>query len=237
MLAQSGDTSGGIVIQQLDEDGSDFCRVLPGSVIWVERYGPIYKISHNNLLGGPQRLLAPSASTPRNISMRQSFRPPPGASLGAMGFSFSETGYYTAHYRNPARISVQNTSSEFTLDESPGERTWFAHVPEDPRHFLGAGRDRETVVLGALALDFGNRSVLTHCLGVGVDILPRTALGTTNTFFVPWVAFIRGSDLKEAIMSFKNSRVMNRDTPSVVPRPILFLMQAGKDNTGLWHLV
>ncbi|KEZ43228.1 hypothetical protein SAPIO_CDS4909 [Scedosporium apiospermum] len=31
MLAQSGDTSGGIVIQQLDEDGSDFCRVLPGS--------------------------------------------------------------------------------------------------------------------------------------------------------------------------------------------------------------
>jgi hypothetical protein len=208
MLVRSGETSSGIVIQRLDQDGSQFCRALADRVVWLERDGRAYKISESSLLGGSGQLLASSESIPRDFSVRQRVEPPPSASLGALGFSFSET--YTApsylYSQESKHINVKSASVEFHLEASLKRRTWFAHVPQDPKHFPAAERMWKTVVLGALALDFDHLTVPAHCLVVGVDILPKTALGTVNTFFVPWAAFVRGSDLKKAIGSCKTSR-------------------------------
>ena len=221
MLARSGETSGGIVIQQLDKNASQFCRVVADRVIWVERQGGTYQIVGNDFLTDSRSLLGSSTSRPQNFYMRQEFEQFPSASLDALGFSFSEGEYQMIDGQKNRRICVEGSSCEFQVVESSGYRTWFAHVPQGREHFPTAKRVRQTKVLGALAVSFGrygkskfwNHYIPPHCIVIGVEILPQTALATANTFFVPWVVFTCGEDPQAAMESCRVSRQKSTSTP------------------------
>lgn len=221
MLAQSGETRGGIVIQQLDNDASQFCRVVADRLIWVERQGANYQIVGKGLLADPRSLLGSSVSKPRDFYMRQGFEQPPGASLGALGFSFNEGRHRSRDPQTKKHTCVEVASREFQREEGSGGRVWYAVVPQGPAHFPDPGRVRQTKVLGALAISFervrsrflSDNYITPHCIVVGVDILPQTALATANTFFVPWVVFTRGEDPQKAMEFCRVSRRTSTSTP------------------------
>lgn len=194
MLSSLGETRGGIVIQQLNSDASQFCHVLADKVIWVEKQRGTNNVSNHDFLADSHSLLASSASGLRDFYMRQDFEQPPSASFGVMGFSFSEEEVPTREGQWCPRSCVERPSREFQPETRSGGRTWVAHVPRHPEYFPDAGRVRKTKALGELAVNFrkapfGDYYIPPHCIVIGVDILPQTVLDTENTFFTPWVTF------------------------------------------------
>lgn len=201
MLAGSGDITGGIVIQQLDQEATQFCRVLSDAVIWFDRTedGPLFWT--HELLGDPVSLLNVSLdSGPRSFYVSPHFDSSNKPSLLGVGFSFTQHKCIEGKpsLKEEFWAETQGASVEFCQDPVFGSSIWVARFrPEQISElFQTYGRVGASKALGALAISVKARSSRgtymykvkrDHCVVVGVDILPQTVIGTTNTFIEPWI--------------------------------------------------
>ncbi|KAI8660251.1 HET domain-containing protein [Fusarium keratoplasticum] len=212
MLAGSGDITGGIVIQQLDQEATQFCRVLSDKVIWLIRSGDIAGVLNYDLLGSTGGLLSASLdSGPRSFYVSPHSDSSNKPSLLGVGFSF------TRHKCIEGKSSLkefwaekEGPSVEFCQDFVPGSSTWVARFrPEQISElFKTSGGAGASKALGALAISVKARTSdgtymykakRDHCVVVGVDILPQTVIGTTNTFLEPWIVNTDEASPEEAI--------------------------------------
>lgn len=134
MLAGAGEIKGGIVIQQLDEEATQFCRVLSDKVIWLDRQGVVTEVLNHDLLRHPKDLLVTSSpAEAKSFYMHRNFDPSNIPSLPGVGFSFTQriiSNPKNASTRTwlhaPLCASVKAASPEFYLDSDFPERTWCA---------------------------------------------------------------------------------------------------------------
>ncbi|RSL51350.1 hypothetical protein CEP54_011445 [Fusarium duplospermum] len=218
MLAGSGDVTGGILIQQLDKEAIQFCRVLSDKVIWFDRRGYTAEILNHDLLGSPESLLNVSLdSGPKSFYMSPHFDSSSKPSLPGVGFSF------TQHKCLEEKISqtefwaeVESASLDFWQDLDSTSPTWVARFgsEQDLELLQTSQRKGGSKVLGALAISIKARNKQgkhqysakpNHCVVVGVDILPQTVIGTTNTFLEPWIINTDEASPQDAIREFENS--------------------------------
>ncbi|EEU41410.1 uncharacterized protein NECHADRAFT_83471 [Fusarium vanettenii 77-13-4] len=200
MLAGTGDTTGGIVIQRLDQEATQFCRVLSDEVIWFDRRGKKIVFRSHELLGDPERLLNVSLdSGPRSFYVSPHFGSANKPSLPGVGFSFTQHKCIEGKPRlKDFWAEIEGASVEFYQDLGSEIPTWVARFrPEQISElFQTSRRTGASKALGALAISVKARTShgtymykvkRDHCVVVGVDILPQTVIGTTNTFLQPWI--------------------------------------------------
>ncbi|UPK93097.1 hypothetical protein LCI18_004032 [Fusarium solani-melongenae] len=200
MLAGSGDITGGIVIQQLDQEATQFCRVLSDGVIWFERRERGITFWTHGFLDNTESLLDVSLdSGPRSFYVSPHFDSPNKPSLPGVGFSFTEHKCIEGEHSVKELWAVtEGDSVEFSPDFSPESSTYVVRFrPEQISElFKTSGRAGASKALGALAISVNTlagpeTSMYTveriYCMVVGVDILPQTLIGTTNTFVEPWI--------------------------------------------------
>ncbi|KAJ4196038.1 hypothetical protein NW767_009496 [Fusarium falciforme] len=212
MLAGSDDVTGGIVIQQLDQEATQFCRVLSDEVIWLDRRGGTVVFSSHELLGDPESLLNVSLdSGPRSFYVSSHFGSSNKPSLPGLGFSFTQQGCIEGKPRlKEFWVEMEGASVEFCREFNSGSPTWLARFrPEQISElFKTSGRVGASKALGALALSIKARSgdgtymykvKRDHCVVVGVDILPQTVIGTTNAFLEPWIVNTDEASPEEAV--------------------------------------
>lgn len=212
MLAGSDDVTGGIIIQQLDQEATQFCRVLSDEVIWVERRGNETVLWSPELLGDPESLLNVSLdSGPRSFYVSPHFGSSNRPSLPGVGFSFTKYKCIEGKPRlKEFWAEVEGASAEFCQDLGSESPTWVARFgPEQISElFQTSRRAGASKALGALAISVKARSghgtymykvKSDHCVVVGFDILPQTVIGTMNTFLEPWIVNTDETNPEEAI--------------------------------------
>ncbi|KAM5354569.1 hypothetical protein ACJ41O_001216 [Fusarium nematophilum] len=234
MLIRAGHTTGGIIIQKLDFEASQFCRVAADMVIWVERESGV--VSDRTLLGGIKGLMASSAGSPRTFSMLQDIGSQPLVALDAIGFSFSNQECLTVFGSDAylCHVRVMETTSSFHLEGNHQKLTWLAHVQQDLDQPEDTEKLGQSVVVGALSVEFERFPfVPPHCLVVGYDMVRRTVLNTKTTFVVPWVAWCKDpcqdpERAKKAVIKSPGRRVteISSDHASVDNRPMGFASYA-----------
>ncbi|KAJ4313269.1 hypothetical protein N0V84_009497 [Fusarium piperis] len=196
MLAESGDVVGGILIQQLDQDATEFCRVLSDKLIWIDRRGDTTKVWNHDLLGSPDDLLRVSLdSGPRSFYVRAHFDLSNEPSYSGVGFSFTRHKILEGPLES-FWADIVGSSPEFRQDSDSESPTWVARfrLERDSEFFRTPWEMRKSKVLGALVTSITARSnrgmrkpIGDRCVVVGVDVLPQTAIGTMNTFLEPWI--------------------------------------------------
>lgn len=213
MLARSDDVTGGIIIQQLDQEATQFCRVLSNEVIWVERRGSETVLWSPEVLGDPDSLLNVSLdSGPRSFYVSPHFGSPNRPSLPGVGFSFTKYRCIEGEpHLKEFWAEVEGASDEFGQDLGSESPTWVARFrPEHISDLLlqTSRKAGASKALGALAISVKARSghgtymykvKRDHCVVVGFDILPQTVIGTMNTFLEPWIVNTDEINPEEAI--------------------------------------
>ncbi|KAM6519200.1 hypothetical protein FALCPG4_012847 [Fusarium falciforme] len=212
MLAGSGNITGGIVIQQLDQEATQFCRVRSDAVIWFGRGENGSLFWSNGLLEDPSSLLDVSLdSGPRSFYVSPHFGLSNKPSLPGAGFSFTQHKCIEGESRlKEFWADTEGASVEFSPGIGFESPTWVARFrPEQISElFKTSGRAGASKALGALAISVKVRTgdgtymykvKRDHCVVVGVDILPQTVIGTTNTFIEPWVVNTDEASPEEAI--------------------------------------
>ncbi|KAL2681202.1 hypothetical protein Neosp_008809 [[Neocosmospora] mangrovei] len=217
ILAGSGSTTAGIVIQQLDQEATKFCRVLSDKVIWFVKEGYVTGVVDYDLLGGSSRLPSVSLdSGPRSFYVSPHFESPNKVSFPGVGFSFTE------HKCIEGETSLKKfwgemkgASAEFCRDLDSKISTWVArfHPEQISELFQTSQRTGASKALGALAISVKARSnegeymynvKRDYCVVVGVDILPQTVIGTTNTFLQPWIVNTDEASPEEAMRNVED---------------------------------
>ncbi|RTE81324.1 hypothetical protein BHE90_004136 [Fusarium euwallaceae] len=217
MLARSGDVTGGILIQQLDQEATQFCRVLSDKVIWLDRRGDTAEVLNHDLLGSPESLLDVSLDFgPRSFYMSPHFDSSSEPSLPGVGFSFTQHKCIERETRSKDFwAEAEGAAPDFCQDPDSRNSTWVARFsPEqDNELFKAAKRKGGSKILGALAISIKARNKQgaymykvkrDYCVVVGVDILEQTIIGTANTFLKPWIINTDEASPYEAIAEAGN---------------------------------
>ncbi|KAI8715139.1 HET domain-containing protein [Fusarium sp. LHS14.1] len=194
MLAGSGETTGGIVIQQMDQEATQFCRVLSDALIWFNSKGFLMAPWGHELLGDPKRLLNISLeSGPRSFYVSPHFDSSNKPLLPGVGFSFTHHKCISGKHRSKEFwAEIESTSGGFYEDVYSESPTWFARFqPEKVSKLFQTSERQQRKYLYKVERD--------HCVVIGVDVLPKTVIGTTNTFLQPWIINTDEASPEEAI--------------------------------------
>lgn len=187
MLRGFDGASIGIALQQLDTEGTQFCRVSANRLFWMRSWLEDQVFSDDKSLSLDLDLSLTDIIPKRQSCLRRFENTPVSLPPAARGVSFTPSQLEDA---SRGRIKLVDVSFHFGQDVSG--RVCLALIFSDPTRAVATGV-RQAKAVGAFHITAGTPGESLMCdawVVVGIDVLLNTLLDTPNLFVQPWLAII-----------------------------------------------